>query len=84
MVPITGKESKLSDTIYKEDKILDLLNSFQSDADSMLLFLNNLQEVAAYVRKADPSTGSSSLDGIDVYDYGPDKPFFSVKLDKKC
>uniref|UniRef100_H3A3T5 Sacsin molecular chaperone n=1 Tax=Latimeria chalumnae TaxID=7897 RepID=H3A3T5_LATCH len=51
--PLRVKPSQLSTNIYNKEKVLELFESFKADADTVLLFLRNVQDVALYVRESD-------------------------------
>ncbi|XP_078720978.1 sacsin isoform X2 [Lampetra fluviatilis] len=51
--PLRTAPSLLSSTIYTKEKVLELFNSFQADADTVLLFLKNVQMISVHLRTAD-------------------------------
>ncbi|XP_029111081.1 sacsin isoform X3 [Scleropages formosus] len=51
--PLRVKPSQLSSNIYNKEKVLELFESFKADADTVLLFLKNVQEVSLHVRESD-------------------------------
>ncbi|MFT7803385.1 sacsin-like, partial [Arapaima gigas] len=51
--PLRIKSSQLSSNIYNKEKVLELFESFKADADTVLLFLKNVQEVSLHVRESD-------------------------------
>uniref|UniRef100_A0A4W2BNF2 Sacsin n=1 Tax=Bos indicus x Bos taurus TaxID=30522 RepID=A0A4W2BNF2_BOBOX len=53
--PLRRQPSQLSGTLYNKQKVLELFESFQADADTVLLFLKNVQDVSLHVREADGS-----------------------------
>lgn len=48
--PLREKKSEVSDTLYDDAKVMDLLDSFQSEASSLLIFLTNLETISIYTR----------------------------------
>ncbi|KAL3892282.1 hypothetical protein ACJMK2_004501 [Sinanodonta woodiana] len=54
--PFRSAASKLSDTIYNREKVMDLFTSFRAEASSMLIFLTHLMKVSLYERKSDSRT----------------------------
>ena len=53
--PLRRQPSQLSGTLYNKQKVLELFESFQADADTVLLFLKSVQGVSLHVREADGS-----------------------------
>ena len=53
--PLRRQPSQLSGTLYNKQKVLELFESFQADADTVLLFLKSVQAVSLHVREADGS-----------------------------
>ncbi|KAG8452898.1 hypothetical protein GDO86_004628 [Hymenochirus boettgeri] len=53
--PLRVEPSLLSNNLYNKDKVLELYESFRADADTVLLFLKNVQKVSLHVREADGS-----------------------------
>lgn len=51
--PLRVKPSLLSPNIYNKEKVLELFESFKADADTVLLFLKNVQEVSLHMRESD-------------------------------
>ncbi|KAG5836816.1 hypothetical protein ANANG_G00232640 [Anguilla anguilla] len=51
--PLRVKPSQLSPNIYNKEKVLELFESFKVDADTVLLFLKNVQAVSLHVRESD-------------------------------
>uniref|UniRef100_A0A8C4S8P2 Sacsin molecular chaperone n=1 Tax=Erpetoichthys calabaricus TaxID=27687 RepID=A0A8C4S8P2_ERPCA len=51
--PLRIKPSQLSSNIYNKEKVLELFESFKVDADTVLLFLKNVQVVSLHVRESD-------------------------------
>lgn len=49
--PLREKISEVSDTLYDEAKVNDLLDSFQLEASSMLIFMTNLDTISVYTRR---------------------------------
>ena len=49
--PFRREPSKLSETLYNEDKMTTLFDSFKADASLILLFLQNLESVELYTRE---------------------------------
>ena len=49
--PLRASPSKLSQTVYSEDKVEHLFKSFINDAHLVLLFLRNIEVIELYVRK---------------------------------
>ncbi|XP_063807744.1 sacsin isoform X3 [Pseudophryne corroboree] len=56
--PLRVQPSLLSNNLYTKEKVLELYESFRADADTVLLFLKNVQKVSLHVREVD---GSESL-----------------------
>ncbi|XP_025088800.1 sacsin-like [Pomacea canaliculata] len=50
--PLRRQESELSDTLYTEATLNDLLQAFKAEANSMLMFLKNLEKIELYTRDA--------------------------------
>uniref|UniRef100_A0A8C5P842 Sacsin molecular chaperone n=1 Tax=Leptobrachium leishanense TaxID=445787 RepID=A0A8C5P842_9ANUR len=48
--PLRVQPSLLSSNLYNKKKVLELFESFRTDADTVLLFLKNVQKVSLYVR----------------------------------
>ena len=48
--PLRQTGSKLSSTVYSQEKVENLLDAFKAEAPSLLLFLNNIQRVSIYAR----------------------------------
>ncbi|KAM9321383.1 sacsin isoform 3-T3 [Gastrophryne carolinensis] len=53
--PLRLQPSMLSSNLYNKEKVLELYESFRADADTVLLFLKNVQKVSLHVREADGS-----------------------------
>ncbi|XP_073439129.1 sacsin [Dendrobates tinctorius] len=53
--PLRVQPSLLSHNLYNKEKVLDLYESFRADADTVLLFLKNVQKVSLHIREADGS-----------------------------
>lgn len=53
--PLRVQPSLLSHNLYNKEKVLELFESFKADADTVLLFLKNVQKVSLHVREADGS-----------------------------
>lgn len=53
--PLRVQPSLLSSNLYNKEKVLELYESFRADADTVLLFLKNVQKVSLHVREADGS-----------------------------
>ncbi|XP_043926906.1 sacsin [Protopterus annectens] len=53
--PLRVQPSQLSSNLYSKQKILELFQSFMADADTVLLFLKNVQDVCLYIRESDGS-----------------------------
>ncbi|KAM8977638.1 sacsin [Pelodytes ibericus] len=51
--PLRLQPSLLSSNLYNKEKVLELFDSFRADADTVLLFLKNVQKVSLHVRDAD-------------------------------
>lgn len=49
--PLRAKPSKLSDTLYSEEKMNTLFDSFMADAHLMLLFLHHVESIELYIRE---------------------------------
>ncbi|XP_052816667.1 sacsin-like [Mya arenaria] len=49
--PLRERASPLSDTLYDERKILDLLDGLKSEAPSILIFLRNLESLTVFTAK---------------------------------
>ncbi|KAK3584527.1 hypothetical protein CHS0354_039261 [Potamilus streckersoni] len=48
--PLRSKASKLSDTVYSREKVMDLFTSFRTEASSILVFLKHLTKVSLHER----------------------------------
>lgn len=48
--PLRQQKSELSDTLYTEKSLKDLLQAFKTEASSMLLFLQNLEKIEVHER----------------------------------
>ncbi|XP_025098833.1 sacsin-like [Pomacea canaliculata] len=48
--PLRQQKSELSDTLYTEKSLKDLLQAFKTEASSMLLFLQNLERIEVHER----------------------------------
>eukprot|EP00079_Xenopus_tropicalis_P015003 XP_004912121.1 PREDICTED: sacsin isoform X1 [Xenopus tropicalis] len=53
--PLRVQPSLLSNNLYNKEKVLELFESFRADADTVLLFLKNVEKVSLHVREADGS-----------------------------
>ncbi|KAG9491985.1 hypothetical protein GDO78_000478 [Eleutherodactylus coqui] len=53
--PLRVQPSLLSNNLYNKEKVLELYESFRADADTVLLFLKNVQKVSLHIREADGS-----------------------------
>lgn len=51
--PLRLQPSQLSSNVYDKQKVLELFESFRTDADTVLLFLKSVQDVSLHVREAD-------------------------------
>ncbi|XP_028817389.1 sacsin isoform X2 [Denticeps clupeoides] len=51
--PLRIKPTQLSCNVYNKEKVLELFESFKADADTVLLFLKNVQKVSLHVRESD-------------------------------
>ncbi|XP_077468209.1 sacsin isoform X1 [Stigmatopora argus] len=51
--PLRIKPSQLSSNLYNKEKVLDLFESFNADADTVLLFLKCVQKISLHVRESD-------------------------------
>nr|XP_033804575.1 sacsin isoform X2 [Geotrypetes seraphini] len=51
--PLRLQPSQLSGNIYNKQKVLELFESFRTDADTVLLFLKSVQNVSLHIREAD-------------------------------
>ncbi|KAK3611578.1 hypothetical protein CHS0354_018093 [Potamilus streckersoni] len=49
--PLRSEASKLSDTLYSREKVMDLFTSFRTEASSILIFLKHLMKVSLHERK---------------------------------
>ncbi|KAK7462028.1 hypothetical protein BaRGS_00038557, partial [Batillaria attramentaria] len=49
--PLRQAPSELSRTLYSVQKVVELLEAFKGEINSMLLFLNNIHRIAVYCRK---------------------------------
>ncbi|PVD20273.1 hypothetical protein C0Q70_20770 [Pomacea canaliculata] len=48
--PLRQQKSDLSDTLYTEDSLKDLLQAFKTEASSTLIFLKNLERIELFIR----------------------------------
>ncbi|PVD20277.1 hypothetical protein C0Q70_20774 [Pomacea canaliculata] len=48
--PLRRQKSDLSDTLYTEDSLKDLLQAFKTEASSTLIFLKNLERIELFIR----------------------------------
>ena len=62
--PLRQTASKLSSTVYSQDKVDNLLAAFKAEAPSLLLFLNNIQRVNIYAR--DDTCGPGELFSVGL------------------
>lgn len=53
--PLRQQPSQLSSNLYNKEKVLELFESFRTDADTVLLFLKCVQDVSLHVRETDGS-----------------------------
>ncbi|XP_053312398.1 sacsin [Spea bombifrons] len=53
--PLRVQPSLLSSNLYNKEKVLELFESFRADADTVLLFLKNVQKVSLHIRERDGS-----------------------------
>ncbi|XP_068123047.1 sacsin [Hyperolius riggenbachi] len=53
--PLRIQPSLLSSNLYNKEKVLELYESFRADADTVLLFLKNVQKVSLHIREVDGS-----------------------------
>uniref|UniRef100_A0A8D0LBK9 Sacsin n=1 Tax=Sphenodon punctatus TaxID=8508 RepID=A0A8D0LBK9_SPHPU len=51
--PLRQQPSQLSSNLYNKKKVLELFESFRTDADTVLLFLKSVQDVSLHLREAD-------------------------------
>ncbi|TNN01589.1 hypothetical protein fugu_010971, partial [Takifugu bimaculatus] len=51
--PLRLKPSQLSSNIYNKEKVLELFESFKTDADTVLLFLKSVNKISLHVRESD-------------------------------
>lgn len=51
--PLRLRPSQLSSNIYNKEKVLELFESFKTDADTVLLFLKSVNKVSLHVRESD-------------------------------
>ena len=56
--PFRREPSDLSETLYNEDKMTTLFDSFKADASLILLFLQSLESVELYTREESDSSPS--------------------------
>lgn len=51
--PLRVRPSQLSSNVYNKEKVLELFESFKADADTVLLFLKNVNRISLHVRESD-------------------------------
>ncbi|XP_052818384.1 sacsin-like [Mya arenaria] len=74
--PLRERASPLSDTLYDERKILDLLDGLKSEAPSILIFLRNLESLTVFTAKECYQRTST----FGTHEHNRKRPSFHVRI----